>query len=798
MSSKNFFGGKSSAIARLLNIVGMSMAFAALYIILVQVNYDLGYNRKIKDSDRTYLMTMPDWYSPGKWQASLSRPLCESAIDNVPGVESGGLFDLSYRQKYTFSPCEDGSGHFSITGVRASLGAFKALGFETVEGSLDRLDPWKDIVISDTKAKEFGLNAGDVLYSRDSGVTQAFTIVGIYKHFPTNSDLHDTNFVINIGDESISTFSEWSYNYFVRLQSKDDKERFEKQAFEHILKTFLNMAGEQGEEVSDEDMEEARSRFLVKLFPLDRTFFDKTLNSPGRSGSKTTTYTLLAIAILVIVIAFINFINFFFALIPVRLRSVNTRKILGASRSTLAGSIIAESAVMILIALIIAACVVKLFCISTLASLIPCSALLSENVGMAVFTAVGGLVLAVLSSLYPALYITSFSPAFALKGSFGTASKGKSFRTGLIGFQFVVSIGLIICACFVTMQRQYMLNYDMGFDRSQLLQVYTSGKVAGMKESTASALKNNPSIKDVTWADGALVSSWRMGWGRQFKGEQINFQCYPVSWNFLKFMGIEITEGRDFSESDEICENGVFIFNETARKKFGLTLEDRIEGHQGETEIAGFCKDFNYRSLAMGVDPFAFYIFGKNSWKTISTLYIRTQPGSDIPALIKWIRSQLTGMDPSIPEDQWNIAFFDSHLDSEYGQERNTSRIILLFTILAIVISLMGVFGLVMFEAEYRRKEIGVRRVNGASVVDILTMFNAKFVKTVLACFVIAAPLSWYLSSLYIRTFAYPMPLQWWVFVLALAAVLLVTVSVVTLRSLSAALSDPVESLKTE
>ena len=155
MSSKIIFGGKSSAISRLLNIVGMSMAFAALYIILVQVNYDLGYNRKIKDSDRTYLMTMPDWYSPGKWHASLSRPLCESAIDNVPGVESGGLFDLSYRQKYTFSPCEDGSGHFSITGVRASLGAFKALGFETVEGSLDRLDPWKDIVISDTKAKEF-------------------------------------------------------------------------------------------------------------------------------------------------------------------------------------------------------------------------------------------------------------------------------------------------------------------------------------------------------------------------------------------------------------------------------------------------------------------------------------------------------------------------------------------------------------------------------------------------------------------------------------------------------------------
>ena len=798
MSKKKLFGGKTSAVASLLNIVGMAMAFAALYIIMVQVNYDLSYNKKIKDSDRIFLMTKPDWYTPGKWSASLSRPLCEAAINNVPGVESGGLCDMSYRMELSFSPNEDGNGSFTIMGARASLGALKALGFEAVEGNLDKLDPWKDIIISDTKAQEFGLHAGDVLYSRSSGSTQTFTIAGIYRHFPRNSDLYDTNFIINIGDESISTFSEWSYNYFVRLQSKDDKERFEEQAFEHILKTFLNMAGENGEEISDEDMEEARSRLLVKLFPLDRTYFDKTLGSPGRSGSKTSTYTLLAIAILVIVIAFINFINFFFALVPVRLRSVNTRKILGASRSSLAGAVIAESTLMILIALIIAACVIKLFCISTLASLIPCSALISENVGVAMFTAIGGLVLAVLSSLYPALYITSFSPAFALKGSFGTAAKGKAFRTGLIGFQFVVSIGLIICACFVTMQRQYMLNYDMGFDRSQLLQVYTSSKVAGMKESTASSLKSNTSIKDVTWADGDLVSSWRMGWGRQLKGEQINFICYPVSWNFLKFMGIEITEGRDFTESDEVCENGIFIFNETARKKFGLSLEDRIEGHQDETEIAGFCKDFNYRSLAMGVDPFAFYIFGKNPWRAISTLYIRTQPGSDIPTLIKWIRSQLSALDPSIPEDQWNISFFDSRLDSEYGQERKTSRIILLFTILAIIISLMGVFGLVMFEAEYRRKEIGVRRVNGANVVDILSMFNAKFVKTVLVCFVIAAPLSWYLSSLYISNFAYPMPIHWWVFVLALAAVLLVTVSVVTLRSLSAALSDPVESLKTE
>ncbi|MGM9747880.1 MAG: FtsX-like permease family protein [Candidatus Cryptobacteroides sp.] len=797
MSIRNITGGKSSAAASLLNILGMAMAFAALYIIMVQVNYDLGYNKKIKDSDRIYVVTMPDWYTPGNWMPWMSRPLCEAAIANVPCVEYGGTSDLG-RNHNTFSRNEDGSDRFDMNFSKVSLGSLQVFGVETLEGSIGNLASWTDLVISDTKANELGLQVGDVLFCWNNGNTVQYNVAAIFKHYPSNSDLGGIECFVNIGDESIEEFSEWSYPYFVKLNSKDDKELFEQQAFDYIVKTFLDMAEEQGEEFTDEDLEESKARIKIKLFPFKDIYFEKTLSSPGASGSKTTTYTLLAIAILVIVIAFINFINFFFALVPVRLRSVNTKKILGASRERLVTGIVCESVVMIIIALALAAGAVKLFCGSTLASLIPCSALFSKNVGVTVFTALGGIILAVVSSLYPALYITSFSPAFALKGSFGTASKGKAFRIGLIGFQFTVSIVLIICASFVTMQRQYMLHYDMGFDRSQLLQVYSSSKIANMRKTATSVLKSNPEIKDVTFANGDIVSNYRMGWGRQFKGEQINFLCYPVQWNFLSFMGIDIVEGRDFTESDEMCEDGVFIFNEAARDKFGLTLEDKMQGHQGETDIVGICRNFNYKSLSNAVEPFALYIFGKNSWKSLYTLYIRTQPGADIPVLIDWIKTQLNELDPSIPKDNFEVSFFDSRLDSEYGREKNMSRIILLFTVLAIMISLMGVFGLVMFEAEYRRKEIGIRRVNGATVEDILGMFNAKFVKIVLVCFVIAAPLGWFITDYYLKSFAYRMPMHWWVFALALLAVLLVTITVVTLRSLSAALSDPVKSLKTE
>ena len=799
MSIRNIIGGKSSAVSKMLNIVGMAMAFAALYVIMVQVNFDLGYNKKVKDSDRIYAISMPDWYTTGNWNTTLSRPLCENVINNVSCVECGGTTSIGKGYSEKFSLQEDGSGSFYLNVSQSSLGAFKVFSVEAVEGSIDNIVPWKDLVISDTKAEKLGLHVGDVIYSHNHGATmQQYNIAAIYKHFPSNTDLSEIECFVNMGDLNIDLFSEWSYPYFVKLNSADDIEPFEKQAFDYVVKTFNNMANEHGEELSEEDRKEAESRLKIKLFPFDEMYFEKTISSAGRSGSKTTTYTLLAIAILVIVIAFINFINFFFALVPVRLKSVNTRKILGASRSNLVFGIVVESVVMIIVALALAAGIVKLFCGSTFAALIPCSALISNNIAIAFGTALGGIVLAIISSLYPALYITAFPPAFALKGSLGTASKGMAFRVGLICFQFIVSLILIICASFVTMQRQYMLHYDMGFDRSNLLQVNTSSKIAAMRESATSELKNNPEIKDVTFASGDIVTSFRMDWGRPFKGEQINFKCYPVQHNFLDFMGIEIVEGRNFTDSDELCDNGVFIFNEAARDKFGLTLEDKIHGHQTETDIVGICKNFNYKALSEGIEPFALYIFGKNPWTTLNTLYIRTQPGTDIPTLIDWIKTKLNEMDPSVPKEEFDVMFFDSRLDSEYGRERNTSRIILLFTVLAITISLMGVFGLVMFEAEHRRKEIAIRRINGASVVDVLKMFNIKFIRIVIVCFVLSIPISWLIVDAYLKGFAYRMPTHWWVFFSAFLSVMIVTLIVVTLRCLSAALSNPIKSIKTE
>ena len=216
-------------------------------------------------------------------------------------------------------------------------------------------------------------------------------------------------------------------------------------------------------------------------------------------------------------------------------------------------------------------------------------------------------------------------------------------------------------------------------------------------------------------------------------------------------------------------------------------------------EIAGFCEDFNFASLRQGIEPFAFYVYGKDPWHICMRLFIRTEAGVDVPALMERITKTLNDLDPTMGEEMsYEVWPFSQSIENQYKKEQNLSKLVTLFTVLAIVISLMGVFGLVMFETEHRRKEIGIRRVNGATEGEVLAMFNARFVKIVLVCFVIAVPLSIVIMHRYLEGFAYRAPLHWWVFALALLAVLAVTVAVVTLRSLRAATVNPVKSLRNE
>ena len=776
------FRKKSSITSTILNIAGMAFAFAALYIIMVQVSYDLSYNKKVKDSERIFIIAVPDWSNPDLWMTTIARPMWEDAIANIPCVEAAGTgyFGTSNQEHFSLDPeCRK---NISLSVNQISFGALNTLGFEAVSGNFEEFSD-QSVIISESKARELEINAGDIIYQRDmNGSLHQIKIAAIFKDLQKNSDFSDFDCLYNLGNNSIDDPREWSFRYFVKLYSADDKETFENAANKKI----------------EDDYKELHEKFKCTLFPLRKMAYDKTVADCGRKINLTTTYTLLVLAVLIIAIAFINYINFFFALVPVRLRSVNTRKILGASRAALTLGIVCESVLTIVAAIISAAILVGIFNSSPLATLLPSSAEFHSNAAIALACCAGAIIISIAASLHPGLYITSFSPAFALKGSLGAANKGKAFRYGLIGFQFTVSIVLIICAVFVSMQRKYMLDFDMGFNKANLLEIPTTFRIGSQEESISPILLENPSITDVTWSSGIIVAPSRMRWGRDLGEEKFIIDCYPVKYNFLKFMGIGILEGRDFMKSDEQSENGVIILNQTAKEKYNLTLESAIPGHKGDCELAGFCKDFNYMPLSKDIEPLGLYIFGKDNWRTNNVLYIRTAANADIDETIKYIKKVLHEADPVTPEGEIDVKFFDHSLNSQYVQERRVSYIILIFTVLAIIISLMGIFGLVMFEAEYRRKEIALRRVNGASVSDILTMFSRHFSSLVIISFVVAAPIAWAATDYYLSGFSERVPLHWWVFAATFAAVLCVTLAVAVIRCWNAATEDPSKTLRRE
>ena len=799
--------------SKLLNVLGMTAAFAALYIILVQVHYDLTFNRRIKDSERIYALAMTR--TNMQLGGYINRPMAEEFINVSVAVESYGVAQINdvYDQKWISVVVGEGSEakKHHAKGLQMTSSAFEVFGIQPIAGSLEGVGENEYIALSSSAAKRMGVAVGDLLHVTLYETPYNCTVCAIYEDLPIATDLGDIEMIYSflLEKEDINSTSNWSYNYFIKLRSKEDKAIFEEVAskrYVEVMRSEIQRYREMGNlnEATAKQLDhldEIADELGCKLLPIRELYFeDKLEDSISQQGNKTTTITLLVLAVLIVIITLINYVNFFFAQVPMRIRAVNTRKILGSSRMALVGGFLIEAAGLVLVALVLAVGIVVAFRSSEWAHFVDCDLSFSKNIIVALLTIGIAMVMTLAAGLYPAMYATSFSPAFVIKGSFGMTQKGKSLRYGLIGLQFVISIVFIICAMFLKVQHRYMVTYDMGFNKECLISASGLGlRDMKQREAFTSELLKNPNIKDVAWSQSNIVTNNGMTWGRWHDGEQMMIRVLPVSWNFLQFMGVEVFEGRDFLSSDELG-NGAIILNEYAKKHYNLTLEDQIDWSTPKPlTMTGFCRDIHYLPLQYESEAFAFLVYGESvSYLVTGHLYVRTIENADIRAVFDAIRGTTQKIVPDRDLAEVSINFFDEELGYNYQKEQQLTTTISLFTLLAIIISLMGVLGLVLFETQYRRKEIGIRRVNGATIGEILLMFNRKFFILVSICFCIAAPISYFITDYYYSTFAYRAPIHWWVFLLAFVAVSLITVIVVTIASFHSASTNPIKSLKTE
>ncbi len=794
----------------LLNIVGMAIAFAAVYLIAVQVKFDLSYNHVIKNSERIYRLEHPHWFDEGLWDYSWNRQWPDEVSALCPEVEAAGSFHINpYSSQREYSIKRNSAiENYTIEIATAEPEGLAVFPFEFVAGSLADYNTTDDMIISESTAKRCNLKVGDRLhYGRGAESSQMRTIVAIFKDFPQPSSIARTEGWFCMPAQDDTSKDNWGDPYYIRLREGASPEEVEKRMNDYIIED----ARKRG--LSEEDIKTNAERTTTRLTPIGELYFTTDSPPEAMQGSRITTYTIIAIAVLILVISFINFVNFFFALIPSRIRAVNNYKIFGAPTAKLRLNFLFETVGLIIVSLFGAAVIVVLFTDTPLKEYISTSVDIYENWSLAGAIAFCMILFGVVVSLYPAWYITKFSPAFVIKGDFAASRAGRILRYTLVGVQYTISISLIICSLFIYRQHQYMLTRDMGFNKENLLAVDVPDDAIfpdsfsyvmdyTKRDALVDKLKQNPQITEVIFGGQQLVSWGGSGgnyaWGRPIDGEHQSFGVYTVSWDFLKVMDIEVVEGRDFLPSDEQSETGAMIFNQKATQTLGVSLESIMMGHiQDENaNIVGICENFNTVSAYHDVQPYAFLVWGRYGGDMPSHAYIRTVAGADIAAVRKYIFDTIMEFAPNADPEKVDVKFFDNELELVYQREDKLSTLVTLFSFLSIVISIIGVFGLVLFETQYRRREIAIRRVYGASFSGILTLFNLKYVCIVAICSAIAIPISYYVIDNWMQQYVYRTPMSWWVYAVAVAIILAITLITVTLRSWRAATENPADVVK--
>ena len=701
---------RKTGVSTLINILGMSVAFAAAMILMVQVRWDTTYDANFEGHEQVFRMEN-NWIDDGLFSSHFCRPMIERIRLSSPNIEAvGTMMGLGNQVYYREGDKESA---VTVPAILVDSTMFSVFPFEWVEGSAREFTAAGTAVINEAFAELFFGDESAIGKILQTGDGTTARIVGVFKNSPRNYSMHYGIFE-NLGDKWIDKTDEWSFPAFVKLKDPSQAKETASAMLDELIAFF-------GDNIDADEVDSVRKGF--RLSNLHDAHFERDVRASEAAANKAVMVTLAIIAILLILIAIINFINFAFAEIP------------------------------------IAALIMHVIAGTSWASYVSDSIALKDNTGILILMLGIALISAVIAGIAPALYSTAQPAALVLKGSYAMSVKGKTLRNVLVGLQFVLSFLFILMALYVHVQTKFMMNKDMGFPQENILQVWCGYYAGAAHEPLKDKLLQNPSITDVTFSDNLIVSDQKMGWGRTGDdGKQIFMEVLPVTDDFVRFFNLQIIDGRDFRESDNQSETGVFI--------------SQVGGHVDNTPIVGIMKDFNFKSLQHAMGPLVLLVWGKTQWRNFSVMYVKTAPGANFKEVSDYIKEAVCHFDPTREPDQVAVRHLDEWIEN--------------------------IIGLVFFETQFIRKEIAVRRVNGATVGSILKMINKKYLIMAGASFVIAAPVAYWLMTAWRKGFAYQAPVPVWIFLVALLAVAAITLAVVTLQSWRAASANPVDSLKIE
>lgn len=786
---RNFFSVlRRFKAASVLNVLGLSIAFVAFMLIMMQVNYDYTFDCSHRNSDAIFRVDIVHG-SKGS-QAIICRPFARAFTESSPHIKGGCLLNAWVGSPFFYVEQNGQRTGYRENAWEVTPGLLDVIHFDMLEGTAQALDEPGSVILPESMAKKiFGNETaiGKQLIAPNVEMN-AQIIKGVYKDFPRNSALQNVIYVAMNPKENYDNWGNWNYFFFVRLDDPANKE--------NVLDNFKSNFN--AKEVFGNEFEwGGEESFDLRLTSLPDVHFLNNVDFDSMpKASRQTLLVLFSIAFVIIIIAGINFTNFSTALTPMRIKSINTQKVLGSSDRMLRGSLLVEAVGVSTFAYLLSLLFLYVIPKTPVASLVDADISFGAQPMIIAGTAVIAVIVGVLAGLYPSYYVTSFPPALVLKGSFGLSLAGRRMRSVLVGIQFVASFILIIGSLFMYLQNRYMQNAPLGYDKEEMIIVHLNNKINKDRDAFTNQLKSFSGVEDVTYSQFLLSSQDQyMGWGRDYNGKNINFQCLPVSSSFLKVMGIEVKEGRDFRPEDDQKETGCYIFNEKAKAQLELKLNEQIDGD----EIIGFIPDIKFASFRQEVTPMAFYLWGKYQWgqegNYYNAAYVKFKAGSDLRAGMEHVRESLKKFDSEYP---FVIRFYDEVLQHTYEKELKIGSLITLFSLVAIFISIVGVFGLVVFESEYKRKEIAVRKVLGSTTGEVLYMFNVSYFWILLICFVLGAPVAWYGVHRWLENFAYRTPMYWWVLPLAFLAIGMITFLTVTYQNWHVANENPVKNIKSE